>query len=553
MKNCRRLIAFFMAFIIFYSGGMTSFAIEKYNLGEVVDDTAAYMYKTVSKPEVGSIGGEWAVLGLARSSYKVPNSYYDNYYATVEKYVSDLKGKLHDVKYTEYSRVILALTATGYDPRNVAGYNLIDPLADFDKTIWQGINGPIFALIALDSGGYEITKNSNFKVQATRDMYVDEILRRQLTDGGFSLFGGTKSSSQVDTVSDPDITAMALQALSKYQHRDDVKKVINEALTVLSLLQNDSGGYSSWGTENVESVSQVVVALTELGIPLDDPRFIKNGHSLLDNLMSFYKKGNGFLHTTDGSGVNQMATEQAFYALVAVQRAINSKESLYNMIDVSKKNKPINLPEETSVGLIGKNSDIKVNSILYPNKTFDDIKYHTSKSKIEVLAERGIISGKTETVFEPDATMTRAEFASIIVRALGVSGNKIQKFIDVSDEKWYAKAVGTAYSYGIISGESANVFNPNDSITREQAAVMITKAAKLTGLDTEVDEATLRDTLAQFSDYTASSSWARQALAFCYKENILKQEDINIRSKEPVKRYEVSEMVYNLLKVSNLL
>lgn len=129
---------------------------------------------------------------------------------------------LHEKKYTEYSRVILGLTAAGYDPTDVAGYDLTMALGDFDKTIWQGINGPIFALIALDCGNYVIPRNPEAVTQATRDMYVDEILRRQLSDGGFSLLGGSVSATAADEESDPDITAMALQALAKYRNRDDV-------------------------------------------------------------------------------------------------------------------------------------------------------------------------------------------------------------------------------------------------------------------------------------------------------------------------------------------
>ena len=91
------------------------------------------------------------MIGLARSGCDVPQSYWDAYYDTVEDYVKDHKGNLHDKKYTEYSRVIVALTAIGADPTNVAGYDLLKPLGDFEKTIWQGINGPIWALIALDT------------------------------------------------------------------------------------------------------------------------------------------------------------------------------------------------------------------------------------------------------------------------------------------------------------------------------------------------------------------------------------------------------------------
>ncbi len=114
--------------------------------------TGAYLLKTVADPQVGSIGGEWAVIGLARSGYHIPQSYWDNYYQTVVDHVQDCKGNLHDKKYTEYSRLVLALTAIGADPTNVGGYNLLAPLGDYDKTIWQGVNGAAWALIALDSG-----------------------------------------------------------------------------------------------------------------------------------------------------------------------------------------------------------------------------------------------------------------------------------------------------------------------------------------------------------------------------------------------------------------
>lgn len=98
------------------------------DLEDAVQGSAAYLSKTVSKPQVGSIGGEWAVLALARSGAELPQAYWDNYYAAVEKYVADCGGVLHEKKYTEYSRVILALTAIGADPTDVAGYNLLTPL-----------------------------------------------------------------------------------------------------------------------------------------------------------------------------------------------------------------------------------------------------------------------------------------------------------------------------------------------------------------------------------------------------------------------------------------
>lgn len=112
------------------------------------------------------------MLGLARSGSAVPETYYQDYYAAVERYVQACGGQLHDKKYTEYSRVILALSAIGKDARDVAGYDLTLPLGDYEKTIWQGLNGPVWALIALDSRDYPVPENPQAQVQATpADVY----------------------------------------------------------------------------------------------------------------------------------------------------------------------------------------------------------------------------------------------------------------------------------------------------------------------------------------------------------------------------------------------
>ena len=217
MNSVKKYLCVFLI-IIFAVSGLTVSAENNLDIANVLNDTARYLYKTVINPQVGSIGGEWTVLGLARSGYDIPEEYYQNYYKNAEEYVKACKGKLHNKKYTEYSRLITALTAIGKKPSDVAGYNLLTPLGDYEKTIWQGMNGPIWALIALDSGNYDMPDNPDAKIQATREMYIKRILDCQLSDGGWSLFGGTAAQASGDGISDPDITGMALQALSKYQN-----------------------------------------------------------------------------------------------------------------------------------------------------------------------------------------------------------------------------------------------------------------------------------------------------------------------------------------------
>ena len=540
MRRIKRISAWILTLAILLTLTVPAFAAS--SVQSEVQGSAAYMVSAVKSPEVGSIGGEWAIIGLARFGYTVPANYYDDYYARVEKYVKNCSGVLHERKYTEYSRVILALTAIGRDPSNVAGYNLLTPLGDFEKTIWQGLNGPIWALIALDSGNYDIPKNPAAKTQATRQLYIDEILNNQMKDGGWSLTGTGDS--------DVDITAMALQALAKYQDQKAVKTATDSALTWLSKNQDSKGGYASWGTTNVESVAQVIVALCELGMDLTDSRFVKNGRTLTENLLSFRQSNGGFYHVLDGSdGNNQMSAEQGFYALVAIDRAENSKNSLYRMGDVTKNTaKP-----STTVKKGSADASVSVPAVSAPGTTFSDVKNHANQTAIEALASRGIINGMGQGTFMPNKTMTRAEFAAIVTRALGLAAKDTKVFSDVPSSKWYAGYIGTANSSGIVNGVGNGKFNPEGTITRQEAAAMVARAAKLCGLDTAMDAAATRDMLAQFGDYRSVASWAKEPMAFCYSANILDQSELNIEPTKAILRCEIAQMLYNMLTAAELI
>ena len=511
------------------------------SLSQALTGTAQYVYETVQAPQVGSIGGDWAVLGLARSGYTVPAQYYRDYSAAVEAYVKACNGVLHEKKYTEYSRVILALSSIGKDARDVAGYDLTKALGDYDQTVWQGVNGPIWALLALDCRNYPMPQNPQAKTQATRQMYVDDILACQLPDGGWNL---TKTGT-----ADPDLTAMALQALAKYQDQTNVKQAVSQALTCLSRLQNPDGTFSSEGVANGESCAQVMIALGELGISLEDARFVKNGRTLLDGLLTFYRPGQGFVHAAAGGGANQMACEQALMALAGLQRAQSGQNSLYQMSDA----RDLTGESQTGQGLPGKHADVQSSPVILPGKTFPDIAGHPNQAAIEALAARGIINGMTDTTFAPDETMTRAQFATIVVRGLGLPEQTPQVFDDVKAGDWFAPYVGSAYAYGIVKGKSATRFDPNGTITRQEAAVMVARAAKLCGLDTELDAAAVRDTLAQFTDYVTAGDWARQELAFCYRQGILDDSALTIQPLVPILRCEIAQMLYNLLGSAQLL
>jgi len=560
----RRILSLFIAVLLLPGLSATAQTAGKPEIFAAINDTAKYILDTVKNPQVDSIGGEWAVIGLARSGHDVPDSYYESYYRTVENYVKSCDGVLHERKSSEYSRVILGLTAAGYDPRNVAGFDLTAPLEDFEFTVLQGLSGPIFALISLDSLDYPNGQRNN---------YITEILRRQLNDGGWNLAGGTSEETK-DQPSEPNLTGMALQALAKYQAEPGVRVATDKALERLSKLQSKDGGFSGWGSENVESTVQVLVALCELGIPIDDVRFVKDGNTLIDSILSFRNPDGSFRHIDDGSGNSLMSAEQALYGLVAAQRALENKNSLYRMSDAPKRE---GAEQIGPTGLPGKHADVKKVPVMYPGKTFEDVKNHPNQAAIEALAARGIITGKGETIFDPDATMTRAEFAAIVTRGLGLGSIHNSQFTihnyffaDVSAGDWFCEPVCIAAFYGIVKGVSDTRFNPKGTITRQEAAVMVARAAYLCGMDLGgqgdgssvpagtdessqyLTEAAVRDILAQFDDYRTVAIWAQGPMALCFYMGILDGDTLDIKPTQAVKRCEIAEMLYRLIDKASL-
>ena len=290
---------------------------------EKYDTTEAYL-KNCPTPTVGSMGGEWMVIGLARGngiSREMEEGYYQNVLSTVRDNGSE---KLHRSKATENARVILALTAIGKDVTDVAGYNLLAPLADFKFVTKQGLNGAVWTLIALDSMLYDIPETDAQDV-TTREKLIDCILSRQNESGGWDI---------KNDYADPDMTGMVLQSLAPYyEHNEAVKTAVDNALRVMSENQLDDGGFLTYGSPTPESCAQMLTALCSLGIdPQKDSRFIKNGRSVLDRMLDFSVE-NGFEHLQN-DGFNQMSTEQAFYAMTALNRLENGKTALYDMSDL---------------------------------------------------------------------------------------------------------------------------------------------------------------------------------------------------------------------------
>ncbi|MDR1135970.1 MAG: DUF4430 domain-containing protein [Clostridiales Family XIII bacterium] len=270
---------------------------------EAHDKSLSWILLHTINPSVASIGGEWAVIARARSG-KADDAWNALYLENLRTAIADAYSKtdnkviIENGKPTENERVILALTALGYDAANFEGYDLVSPLADTAWVLRQGVNSNIYALIALNSKPYSA-------IDAKPLMAA--LLSAQHSDGSWGL----------DAAGDADVTAMAVQALAPYYSigaagNAAVKAAVDGALAWL---------YSRT-IPDAEGNSQIIVALSALGI---------DASSYVDKLMTFYDAESGGFKRE--GAVNSMTTEQASYALTAYARYKNNQKPLYDMSD----------------------------------------------------------------------------------------------------------------------------------------------------------------------------------------------------------------------------
>ncbi len=311
-----------------------------------------YLAANVNDPAVASMGGEWAVLAMARGGVMSDSA--------KTAYLTNLNARLEAenplTQYTDYERITLALSALGI---NAAEYGetgtdltgvykaFTDPSARTEEN--QNLMADIFALLALNAKPYDSVIDDD-GVDA-RDAYKNRILAEVKNDGGWNHAAGS-------TKSDVDTTAMAIQALAPYYAESAVKEKVDAAISWLKDQRDPyTSGYGNKGRVNTESTAQVVVALCALEI---DPAGAdwtmgdeEENLNLLSALTTWYNAASEtegwFGH--DSNSFDQMATEQAAYALVAWKRFAENSRSLYDMQDAFGKSSDASLRTFTVCGI----------------------------------------------------------------------------------------------------------------------------------------------------------------------------------------------------------
>jgi len=163
-------------------------------------------------------------------------------------------------------------------------------------------------------------------------------------------------------------------------------------------------------------------------------------------------------------------------------------------------------------------------TILEYSKTFADLAGHWAKKDVEKMASRHVARGISETQFAPDADVTRAQFAALLIRTLMIdeAAPTGAVFSDVPRDAWYAGAVETAYAHQLVSGMGGGLFVPDEKITREQMAAMITRALKAAGKPVILTQAQITEVLKAYADRAGVSPWATRAMAEAISTGIVK-------------------------------
>ncbi len=262
-------------------------------------DLQGYLDLLAETPEDGR---EWTVFALSRTESELD---FSRYAEALNAYASE-KGMRNAVSAQKYAFILFSL-----------GFS-----SDFTDKVLAEAAGTMGTMS--DVFGLHMAENSANRDEKEIDRLILSLLARRCPDGGFSVTGDT---------ADVDVTAMALQALAPYYgKRQDVTETVDGALTLLCEKQTGTGAFLSYGVENPESASQVIIALCSLGIdPLQDERFTKNGNTLMDEVMRFYSLSEHTVSHTLGETASENATVQALLAMIALDRLYAGKTALYDL------------------------------------------------------------------------------------------------------------------------------------------------------------------------------------------------------------------------------
>lgn len=168
---------------------------------------------------------------------------------------------------------------------------------------------------------------------------------------------------------------------------------------------------------------------------------------------------------------------------------------------------------------------------------------HWASRAVRELTAKHVVEGVSADQFGPNASVTRAEFLTMVVRHFGLQASGTAPFSDVKTGSWYADAVSAAYASGMVEGTGTGKFEPNKTITREEMAVMIARVYQK-----QVGQATGEAKASGFSDAASISQWALEDVDAAVKAGLMTgNQNGRFAPRNQASRAEAAQVVYNLL------
>ncbi|QJC50597.1 hypothetical protein HGI30_02635 [Paenibacillus albicereus] len=275
-------------------------------------DTSASLRQAGDALLASGIRSDWDAIAASQAGYALPAAYLAKLADAVRKEAPAFRNV------TDFERTALAVTAAGQDASAYGGIDLIERIYNHDRMLNQGVNGPIYALLALDYGEYDVPASAKW----TRGKLVAEVLKAQLADGSYA-FSGEKAGN-------PDLTGAALTALAPYFGEPEVKQAGERAVAWIQSRQDKDGGFTSYGESSSESVAQIVIGLASAGYDPAGADFARDGASLIDKLLSFRNADGSFSHALP-LAPNAYGAYQSVQALAAYEKFKAGSGRLYGM------------------------------------------------------------------------------------------------------------------------------------------------------------------------------------------------------------------------------
>ncbi|MDF2814036.1 MAG: S-layer protein [Paenibacillus sp.] len=233
-----------------------------------------------------------------------------------------------------------------------------------------------------------------------------------------------------------------------------------------------------------------------------------------------------FTLTAEGKDGKKIAIESFGDTYVSRQLTLTSKPTKPTTGVVFENGKVSFVPStfsttnDKTVATIKRNSN-SIYTVIELEKSFNDINAHWAQSYIEMLASKLIVDGVTDQLFEPDRNITRAEFAALLVRSLGLElATDTSTFSDVAAGEWFSGVVGAAAKAKLVDGYEDGTFRPNTQISREELAAMVVRALKYAGMEIKIDAAKQASILAAWSD-SNQIVWGHNEIAAAIEAGIV--------------------------------